>query len=397
MTFTLTDLDYLGSDSGTQLLTKLADADLSDSQVLALLTRLRKHYSPAQARAGLEMAQLRRKAVTKFGDDAGRMFFTADGLEQASDPLVRSYRAAGVGDKRVVDVCCGIGTDSLAMARAGAWVVGLDIDPVRVRIAQMNAASLGVQAQFEIADVREGIPEADVIFYDPARRDTNGRRIFHVEQYHPPLSLVKSWWVEHKATQIVAKLSPGVDLAQLADYPGGVEFISVKGDLKEAVLWTDADFGLPRTKATLLTDTGVFSWVRDATLPDAAIGEPRRWLVEPDAAMIRAGLVQDLALERNGSLLDATIAYFTTDTFPEMVWGRAWSVLDWLPYNLKKLRACLRERNIGHVTVKKRGFPMTPDEIIPRLKLKGDEACVLVFTRHIGMPIVIICNETAPL
>lgn len=397
MTFTLSDLDYLASASGTQLLTKLADADLSDSQVLALLTRLRKRYSPEQARAGLQMAQLRRKAVTKFGDDAGRMFFTSDGLEQASDPVVRSYRAAGVGGKRIVDACCGIGTDSIAMAGAGGQVVGLDIDPVRVRIAQMNAASLGIQAQFEIADVRDDRPEADVIFYDPARRDANGRRIFHVELYLPSLSLVKSWWVEQKATQIVAKLSPGVDLVQLVDYPGGVEFISVNGDLKEAVLWTDADFGLHRTKATLLTDTGVCTWVRDGTLPDVPIGEPRRWLIEPDASIIRAGLVQDLALELNGSLLDATIAYFTTDTFPETVWGRAWEILDWLPYNLKKLRAYLRQQNIGHVTVKKRGFPMTPDEIIPRLKLKGDDNCVLVFTRHIGMPIVILCNEKAPL
>jgi hypothetical protein len=115
--------------------------------------------------------------------------------------------------------------------------------------------------------------------------------------------------------------------------------------------------------------------------------------VEPDPAILRAGLVQDAAEKFNGFMLDETIAYFTTDRKPDSPWVRAWQILDWMPFNLKKLRAYLRERNVGNVTVKKRGSPLTPETLIPQLKLKGDESRTLVLTRLQGQPIVMICEN----
>src|SRR5690606_32493900 len=172
-------------------------------------------------------------AEAKFGAAAGRMFFTAEALEQASDPQISRYRAQAAAGLRVVDAGCGIGADSLALARAGGDVLGLDNDALRVALARLNAAALEVAVRFEVADVRDSLPDADFAFFGPARRDVQGRRLHHVEQYQPPLSIIHRWSVP----RIAVKLSPGVDLAELAGYPGGVEFISVAGDLKEAVLW----------------------------------------------------------------------------------------------------------------------------------------------------------------
>jgi hypothetical protein len=203
---------------------------------------------------------------------------------------------------------------------------------------------------------------------------------------------------------VIVKLSPGVDLAQLEKYPGIVEFISADGDLKEAVLWFGE--GYAGKRATLLVGEDVLRWEKltppPAPLPvhsegknpafeDAVFSEPRGWLVEPDPAILRAGLVQDVALEFGGAMLDETIAYFTTEWCPDSPWVQAWQILDWMPFNLKKLRAYLRERNVGNVTVKKRGSPITPEALIPQLKLKGDESRTLVLTRWQGKPIVIIC------
>ena len=84
----MSDIQFLSSDIGSQLLTRLASEDLSESTTLRLLITLRKDYSAEQARAALEMARLRLKAVDKFGTDANALFFTRDALEQASDPLV---------------------------------------------------------------------------------------------------------------------------------------------------------------------------------------------------------------------------------------------------------------------------------------------------------------------
>ncbi len=403
MTITLPDIEFLVSPMGETLLQQLVAEDLSQNNTLSLLTKFRKYHAPEQAAAALEMARLRLKAVDKFGETAKRLFFTREALEQASDPLVRRYRAERIMELlsqtayshaqavvRITDVCCGIGADSLAFAQKGAAVLGLDIDPVRVEIARYNAAAMGVDARFSVADVREGLLPADVMFFDPARRDEQGKRIHNVEQYQPPLSIIRDW----QAALIAVKLSPGVELQQLDVYEGGVEFVSVDGDLKEAILWIGA--GWKGSRATLLTQKAVYHWGEAQDSPDAAFSKPRAWLIEPDASLLRAGLVQNAAAVFEGHMLDETIAYFTCDNRPESPWVRAWKILDWMPFHVKKLRAYLREHDVGNVTVKKRGSAVTPEVLIPQLKLQGIETRVLVLTRLQGQPIVLVCAEYQP-
>src|SRR5688572_26315759 len=178
MALTLPDLDFLTSSEGMALLNELTAQDLTEKHTLTLLTQLRRRYSSEQAGAALMMARLRQKAVTKFGLDAAKMLFTADALEQASDPLIRRYRAAQAIGMSALDVCCGIGTDSFALADAGKDVIGFEIDPVRLAMARYNADILGLDVRFEERDVTQGLPySADTLFYDPARRDESGRRL----------------------------------------------------------------------------------------------------------------------------------------------------------------------------------------------------------------------------
>ncbi len=384
------DLAFLTSPAGAAALADLAAADVSESAALALITRLRKSFSRAQAAALVEQTRLRRAALDKFGHHAERMLFTRDALEQASDPAVRALRAASAAEtsaRSVVDACCGIGSDSLAFAQAGLDVLGVDLDPVRVDIARHNAAVLGLpNARFAVHDVTHGLPEpADLVFFDPARR-AGGKRIYHVEGYQPPLSTVRNWGIR----PVWAKLSPGVDLAETAPYGGIVEFISVNGALKEALLKAGAP---PQTtSATLIIGGDVLRWEsapRDAGL---SVSEPQAWLIEPDPAIIRAGLVQPLGAALGASLLDPEIAYLTSTTRPDSPWARAWQIVDWMPFNLKALKQYVRTHDIGRITVKKRGHAMTPEALLAALKPDGTgEERVLVLTRNAGRPVVVVC------
>jgi SAM-dependent methyltransferase len=399
MHFTLEDLDFLTSDKGAWVLQRLAHEDISDTHKIRVLTALRKELSMTQAAAALETAILRKKAVAKFGDDAAKMFFTREALEQASDAHIRRYRAAVYLKEsertfgKILDAGCSIGSDAVAFAQRskGYGVVGLDIDPIRVCIAQMNAQALDVRnVAFHTADVRKGIPDADFVFFDPARRTDEGKRAFHVERYEPPLSIIQQW---RHIQRMAIKLAPGVHLEQLVPYGGAVEFISVEGDLKEAVLWRG--FGWQGARATLLV-AGTAHHLTPSDHATAAFGEPRQWLCEPDPAVLRAGLVQSVAANLNGTMLDETIAYFTSAEKPIgkwAVWARAWRIRDWMPFNLKKLISYLRAEGVGHVTIKKRGVPMMPDELLPKMKLEGDESCTLVLTRYKGAAIVLICDD----
>ncbi|MCY3575526.1 MAG: methyltransferase domain-containing protein [Chloroflexota bacterium] len=388
MPLSLDNIAFLQSDRAHEQLESLASADLSDANILPLLSRLRRSFTARQAAALLTTLRLRKAAKTKFPEHGERMLFTDAGLQQASGPLLRLYRARQFESRRLLDLCCGIGADSLAFAAADREVHGLDIDPVRIAIARHNASLLRLPARFSVCDIRAGIPSAyDAIFFDPARRDSQDRRIQHVEAYIPPLSLARKW----RAREIAVKLSPGVDLRQVAEYGGSLEFISAQGRLSEALLWLHRDFAQP--VATLLRGADALR-LRDDGAQGIAVTAPRAWLLEPDPAVLRAGLVQTLARQLGASMLDASIAYLTSDQPVQTAWARSWKIREWLPFQLKRLRRHLQARGIGRVTVKKRGFAMQPDELIARLRLSGEgDACVLVMTRCRGKAIAILCDE----
>lgn len=405
---TLDALDFLASAAGAGLLARLATDDLAPAHHLRLITALRKTYPPAVAAAALELATLRAAAVGKFGAAAAGLFFTRDALEQASDPLARAYHAACLAvlpgaDEAIADVCCGIGADTLALAAAGLSVTGYDRDPLRLRMAALNADALGLTGRvtFTEADVTDDqyrFPGA--AFFDPARRDGTGRRLFDVDAYLPPLSTVRGW----DSAAVLVKLSPGVEVAQVAAYGGVLEFVSVGGDLKEALLHTapgtnDLPPGLrmQRLRAVRLTADGPVTW--DAAQVDLPpdLHEPGGWLIEPDPALIRAGLVRMAGAAWGAWQMDETIAYLCAEVPPADGWARSWRILDWLPFQLKRLRAALVERGIDQITVKKRGSPITPEALIAGLKLKarpgqaGETEAVVVLTRLRGDPIAILC------
>lgn len=387
MSLALADIDFLCSDRAREFLANYEECDLAGTNELALLSRLRQSLTQRQASAILQTLKLRAKAEAKFPRQAPKMLFTDAGLQQASQPAISQYRVRKLASLTVLDLCCGIGADSLAFAASGRKALGLDIDPVRIAIARHNADALDLGAKFEVADVRQSLPAGhDSIFFDPARRDEQGRRIYDVERYLPPLSLARAW----KSREILVKLSPAVALRQLDRYGGRIEFISLAGNLLEALLWLNQPSAPPR--ATQLTPGGALHF-RHEYEARADVAPPREWLFEPDPAVIRARLVQNLAVDLDAALLDDTIAYLTLDHKVDTPWGRYWQVQDWMPFQLKRLRRYLAERGVGKVTVKKRGFPMSPEELINKLRLnKGEEERVLVMTRHRGKPIAIICS-----
>jgi hypothetical protein len=201
---------------------------------------------------------------------------------------------------------------------------------------------------------------------------------------------VEDW--RRQAKLIGVKASPGIrdgEIATLRD--AEVEFISLDGELKEAVLW----FGegvQPSRRATLLAPDQRIT--QDASRPSSKppISEPLTYLYEPDPAIIRAHVVQWLAHELGAAQLDAEIAYLTSDQQRATPLARCWRVLAWLPFQLKNLRARLRSLDAGAVTVKKRGSPLDTDALARQLSGSGSRELVVVLTQASGKPVVLICE-----
>jgi SAM-dependent methyltransferase len=390
---------FLSSPDGQAILAWLASADLSETNTLNLLSRLRHSLPTEIAGAALTLARLRVRATAKFSR-AGAMYFTPDALEQASGEIVSAWRArrfAQHGFARLADLGCGIGGDTLALAGIpGANVVALDHDLLRQEMARANLAAYGRAAHFVLADLTDPLPLAarriPAAFFDPARRD-DGRRIFSVRDTSPPLGIIDRW--PFRALSV--KLSPGVDLDELRPYTdvgAGIEFVSLGGELKEAVLWR-GDWAFAGRRASRLEPDGAGETLLPAHVPAPELSTPRAYLYEPDPALIRAGLLGELAMRLDTDLfrLDESIAYLTGDANVSSVWARVWPIWDWMPFNLKKLRSMLAACGVGPVTVKKRGSPIMPETLIAKLKLKGvGKPAVVVLTQIAGQHSVILCG-----
>ena len=342
---------------------------------------LRRDADPADVAAALTQVELRLRARTKLGDLAHRLYFTPEGLEQATRWRVARHRAARVAladPGSVLDVGCGIGGDLIAFARAGLTVAGIDSDPLRVEVARANLAALGLGGAVQRAEAEHlDLAGFGVVFADPARRSSTGR-IFDVDGWSPP------WpFVEHllRRTSCV-KVAPGIPHRLV---PVGVEaeFVSDDGDVKEAALWSPA-LATVRRRATVIRATGLATLTDEDDPETAGVRPVGRYLYEPDGAVIRAGLVTAVADGVGGGLVDEHIAYVTSEQAFTTPFASSYEVLEELPYKEKVLRAALRARGVGRLTIKKRGVDVVPEQLRKRLDLTGDEEATLVMTRVAG-------------
>ncbi|WP_329564827.1 class I SAM-dependent methyltransferase [Kitasatospora sp. NBC_01266] len=382
--------EQLLTDQGQRLLAELRE--YAPGEELALATRLRREHPAELVSAALGQARLRQRAQAKFGDDAARMYFTPNGVEQSTRRSVAQWRAARfqqLGVARLADLCAGIGGDAIALARAGISVLAVDRSPLTCAVAAANAASLGLSELIEVrcADVAEvRVDGFDAVFTDPARRTDRGR-VFDPAAYSPPLS----WAIEAgRRTRFGAlKVAPGIP-HEAVPQDAQAEWVSDHGEVKEAVLW----FGTAPAadephRATLLPGPHTLSGGR---LPDPPAGPVRRYLYEPDGAVIRAHLVAEVAGQLGATLIDPMIAYLTSDQLLPTPYAHAYEITDVLPFNVKKLKALLRQRAVGTVVIKKRGIGLTPEELRRQLKPAGPNSATVFLTRVADAPTMLLAQ-----
>ena len=403
-------------------------------EALALGERLRAQgHSPDLVAAALTQQRLRARAAAKFGPFASTMLFPPDGLEQATRLAVAAHHAARyqrAGTTRVADLGCGIGGDALALAGLGLGVLAVERDEATAALATVNLMRFP-EVTVRCADAREVdlVAEGvDGVFADPARR-SGGRRLTDPEQWSPPLSTVLAW--REQVPALGVKAAPGIDHALLpAD--AHVQWVSVDGGVLEADIWCgplalegpgrsalvlrsapdatgeagDAgagpDSGTGADSAAAGTITGPDAVARPAVArlsdpectdptapplqlpPIAGQEELGEYVLEPDGAAIRAGLVAHLASRAGATPLAPRIAYLTGPRLPGADLApflRAWRVREVLPLHLKALRVRVREQGIGRLEIHRRGVDVSPDALRASLHLAGQAGETWLLTR----------------
>jgi THUMP domain-like/RNA cap guanine-N2 methyltransferase len=411
---------------GQELLARLAVADGRSG--LALATSLRREYPADLVAAATAQHELRLAARAKFSR-AADMLFTRAGYEQSSSEPIARYRAARFGAaRRVADLCCGIGGDLLALA-SGREALAVDRDEVHARLALHNAGVYGESENVRavVADVRDlRLNGLDAVFVDPARRSgpgtasgrpggaaPGGPHRFRTGRSEPPLD-----WCFALADQVPAvcvKAAPGLP-ADLIPAAWEAEFIADGRDLKEAVLWSPAlatapvaESGGPR-RALVLSGAGAHALVACPGDP-VPVTEPGEYLLDPNPAVTRAGLVEDLARSLSGGCgggsgrggdgrravdvakIDPQIAFLTSNRLVRTPFARTLQVQDSAPWNEKRFARRLRELGIGAADIRRRGLAGDVDQIHRRLKLAGPNRATIVITRVNDKPWGLICAD----
>jgi hypothetical protein len=225
------------------------------------------------------------------------------------------------------------------------------------------------------ADALRPVSRDTVVLADPARRGS-GRRRFDPLDYAPPLNHLLD---TYRGRQLVVKCAPGIDFGALErlGFDGEIEVTSLHGSVREACLWSTAlaESGV-RRRATMLDDG---EEITDADPDDCPAAQAGRWIIDPDGAVVRAGLVRHYAARHGLWQLDPDIAYLSGDALPVGV--RGFEVLDEIHYSEKRLRQVLAAYDAGAAEILVRGVDVDPDALRRRLKLRGSQQMSVVLTR----------------
>lgn len=250
-----------------------------------------------------ELARARVKGREKF-KDAPKLFFNLSDLRFATPDSVADYRAKRLKCPIIVDLCAGVGMQSIAFARECDSVISVEIDSRKVEYARRNAAVYGLKNIEFICgdavsnDVVEMITKADIVFCDPERLAAeNERRIENIAIIKEILNKY-SQLTKNIAIEVPPQISP-----DKISFDCEKEYLSVDRKLNRLTLY----FGMLKrydvSAVSLPSEERIFKGEKKKLEESENI---LKYLYDVDKAVLKAGLAEELAfkLEKDVFMLE---------------------------------------------------------------------------------------------
>lgn len=393
MTDQLDDYRWLVSDEAAPWLSQLA-ACMRPS--VAEVRELRRRCTPARAHLLLEQVALRHRAALKF-ERAAQMFFTRTGLEQATDQWIAGYKASRFApDRPIVDFCCGVGGDVLELAARGP-VVGVDWQPVHALLAQANVEVCGRTAgRVETGDAGGWPLTPEQAWHmDPDRRP-EGERTSQLFASQPSPAVIEQ--LQRAAPDAAVKLAPAAEVPDAWQAIAERQWIGSGRECRQQMVWFGqlAQYAGRRTAIVVDRQGEVSPLLSGDALESCPIAATfRRYIYDPHAAVVAAHLTTELARQFSLEAIGSRCAYLTGDQAIDDLRLQAFEITEVLPFDLRRLRALMRERRIGQLEVKKRGVDIDPRQVQRTLQSSGQEQAVLLITRQAGAVRAVLARRVA--
>jgi len=327
-------------------------------------------------------------------------------MEQCSSEATARYKASLVHGDSFADLTGGFGVDIIALAKY--FQQGFYIEPSTelLEVFEHNIHAMGIRniqiRQGTMEEILPTLPEVDLLYLDPSRRDGHGQRVVALTDCTPNVPEFKDTLLGKARQGVLVKLSPMLDFkAALQQLPETREIhvLAVHGECKEILFLLSHDkvenieYHAVNIQGENVQDFQFSSQEEADAMPELADGVGK-YLLEPNAAVMKAGAFKCVATRYGLRKLHAHSHLYTCDEPVADFPGRVFTVENVVPFNKKEVKRHLAD--IGKANVAVRNFPLTAEELRKQLKL-GDGGDVYLFgtTLRAGEKVIILTRKVS--
>ena len=301
-------------------------------------------------------------------------------VEQSSSEATAKYKASLIHGKILIDITGGMGVDSYYLSHHFEKTHYFEQQQDVAQTAAYNFGLLPVEKikvhnEDSINALQSSAMQADWIYADPARRDSNKQKVVLLSDCAPDVKFHLPTLFEH-APDVLLKTSPLLDIDLAAQELKSVKEIHVIGyeqECKELLFslkkgYTE-DFLI---KARVINPKGEVIHALDFTRKqereaDIKFSEPLSYLYEPHPAMLKAGGFKSICLVFNVKKLAVHSHLYTSENLISNFPGRIFEVIGICKPDAKELSKYL-EDNKANLTI--RNFPAKIDDLRKKWRLK---------------------------
>lgn len=314
---------------------------------------------------------------------------SAKAYEQCSSEAAASHRH--YKGEFCIDMGSGLGVDSLYLSKRFDRIMSIEQDPLLTEIARANFDLLGRRnisvVKMNIEEALEQYPElsADLVFLDPDRRGSDGRKKITLEDCSPDITKLLPR-IKKIAPKVVIKLSPMFDIDEAFRIFGShviIDVVSVDGECKEVLVEIDDRIEHPTIKASGVGHYEV-EYPYDKNQPsDKADTAPHmptsRYLIVPDVALAKARLAKRYFSDMN-AYIETGNSYAFSDILPKEKVGKVFEIESIEKYSPKNLRQKLAGMKVKKINVMKHEFPYSTEKITKELGVAEGGTKYIAFT-----------------
>ena len=367
-------------------------------QDLALQRNKYKHLSDEEWRWFLQQVEGRERTADKLPTFAAMddwWYPVRLSCEQCSSELTARYKASLVSGERMVDLTGGYGVDTYFLSERFAHTDYVEQNEELCKIAEHNFNVQSDNVRCTKVSVHNSSAEAflktagqyDLIFIDPARRDSHGGKVFRLADCTPNVVELLPTLLAH-GKRLMIKLSPMLDLTQAIknvqsdDVQGtkvnwDVHIVAIKNEVKELLLVSGGTGQITAIDLAEPEKAFVYTKEQETNCPLAINPSPFAFIYEPNAAILKAGAYK-LVAERFGlHKLDVNTHLYASDTLVENFPGRIWRIQS--PITNHQLP-------ISQANVLTRNYPLTPEQLKKKYRLKDGGDSYLIGCGVNGKP-----------